>query len=301
MQQRENIPDHLHENARLRGFVGGRSVSFRLEVPVRRSREEAWQLLEQKISGGKVIPLRRKRLPLRALVMTGAAATLALLMTLSFLLFHYGNRSVSSVTGETYTLLLPDSSEVTLNGSSSLRYNRLLWPVKREVSLRGEAFFRVRKGKRFTVTTRRGSVTVLGTRFSVLSRDDRFRVMCYSGRVSVVPEKKGGNRIVLTPGLQTESSSAGNLVEPREFDPTRQPLWHKPGHYFSNTPLDKVLKAFARQYNVRLSYEREITHDRYYTGTLPENNMESALKMICLPMGLRYTLENNNIKITRNI
>ena len=298
MQQRGNIAEYHHGNGRFRIVVAGRHACFRLEVPARRSRGEAWDLLKEKISDGKVVPLRRRRLPLRASLLAGAAA-LALLMTLTFILFYYGNRSFSSVTGETFTLLLPDSSEVTLNGRSSVRYNRLLWPVRRRVVFRGEAFFRVRKGKKFTVTTRQGQVTVLGTRFTVLSRDDRFRVMCYSGSVSVVPVKKTGNRVLLTRGQQVETTGGG-VVQPHPFDPARQPYWHRPGHYFSNTPLDKVLEALAGQYRIRLIYDPAITQDRYYTGTLPENNMESALTMICLSMGLQFTPDKNNILITQN-
>jgi ferric-dicitrate binding protein FerR (iron transport regulator) len=294
MQQRENIPEHLYGNDPCRGNVAGRTLSFRLEVPARRSRAEVWQLLEQKISGSKVVPLRRRRLPLRAL--TGAAATVALLLTFSLYITFHGIQKVSSVTGESFTCLLPDSSEVILHGSSAIRYNRLLWPLQRKVSLEGEAFFRVRKGKKFTVTTRRGNITVLGTRFTVLTRTGHFQVACYSGKVRVAA---ADTTVILRRGMQVTSAATGTRISLRRFDPSRTPSWHQQGHYFSKTPLDDVLKAFARHYHARLDYTPEITHNRYYTGYLKENDRDKAIEMICLPMGLQYTLQNKHIKITK--
>src|SRR5690554_2465645 len=52
--------------------------------------------------------------------------------------------------------ILPDGSVVKLNQNSEAAYNRSMWFLNRNVQLnRGEAFFEVAEGERFTVETTR--------------------------------------------------------------------------------------------------------------------------------------------------
>ena len=71
------------------------------------------------------------------------------------------------------------------SAGSELNYNASKWGEKRELELKGEAFFDVEKGKRFDVNTELGKISVLGTEFNVLSRDSIFKVSCYEGLVQV--------------------------------------------------------------------------------------------------------------------
>ena len=43
---------------------------------------------------------------------------------------------------EQTTVTLPDNSEVFLNAASEVRFNDKSWEDKREVNLKGEAFFK---------------------------------------------------------------------------------------------------------------------------------------------------------------
>ncbi len=274
-----------------RGFTlrhHGREDRFFLHVPARRSREEAWEQLQAR--------LPHMRWHRRLLPLLGAAAAAALLFTLTFVLT--GITTFTTVTGEIRPLLLPDSSHVSLGEKSRLRYNRHTWRLRRKISLTGSAFFSVRHGQRFTVTTACGSVSVLGTRFSVLARSDHFLTRCYEGRVQVTPRL--GKQAILHPGLYLETTTDRPNTQPRKFDIHHHPPWNTRQHTFHNTPLNNVLNILAKQYHLQISFNPVITHERYYTGHLPDHDEEKALEMVCLPMGLTWKRTNGIINIERS-
>ena len=84
---------------------------------------------------------------------------------------------------------MPDGSSVNLNAGSELEYTSFNWKKNRVLSLGGEAFFKVKKGKTFTVITKEGNVKVLGTQFKVKSREKLYEVTCFEGKVQVVIQK----------------------------------------------------------------------------------------------------------------
>ncbi len=59
------------------------------------------------------------------------------------------------VTGsnEQLAFVLPDKSEVKLNENSSVEYNKFLFYFNRNISMKGEAYYIVTKGQKFTVET----------------------------------------------------------------------------------------------------------------------------------------------------
>src|SRR5690606_22489623 len=99
--------------------------------------------------------------------------------------------------GEKTEFLLPDNSKVVLNSDSEAEYKSWNWNKKRSVELKGEAFFKVAKGKTFDVNTSLGKVTVVGTQFNVKARDNRFDVTCFEGKVKVTYKNE---EVFLTPG-----------------------------------------------------------------------------------------------------
>ena len=76
-----------------------------------------------------------------------------------------GAKTIIADVGEREMLRLPDETDVVLNAASTLEYDASNWQSSREVTLKGEAFFRVVEGDAFVVKTAAGSVEVLGTSF----------------------------------------------------------------------------------------------------------------------------------------
>ncbi|MEM9052122.1 MAG: FecR domain-containing protein [Bacteroidota bacterium] len=125
-------------------------------------------------------PVEPKVVRMRPLVRLAVAASVLVILSLSIFLFT-GSESFETDILQQEFVALPDGSEVQLNSSSTLAFNKRNFEDERELDLKGEAFFEVKKGVKFTVTTDNGAVEVLGTSFNVNSREERLEVICYTG------------------------------------------------------------------------------------------------------------------------
>ncbi len=98
---------------------------------------------------------------------------------------------------------LPDGTEVVMNANSSMT-----WAIgsqdgpDREVWLKGEAFFHVRKTplkSRFIVHTDHFDIQVTGTQFNVVNRPSRDNILLREGSV-ILHAPDGGKLDMLVPG-----------------------------------------------------------------------------------------------------
>lgn len=91
-----------------------------------------------------------------------------------------------------YTVVLADGSEVMLNAGSELRYPTKFNDSKREVFLKGEGFFRVKRGEKpFVVVTQELSVKVYGTDFNVNTNNKNgVEALLVSGSVGVTVDDR---------------------------------------------------------------------------------------------------------------
>lgn len=221
---------------------------------------------------------------------------IAAILAIFFSIFYYTTNSDTNI--QTYiaqkeTIILPDDSEVILNAMSTLIYNENKWDNNRELDLDGEAYFKVAKGKTFTVITNIGSVSVLGTQFNIKNRENIFEVICYEGSVQVnsknhVQVLKPGDRFLILNNLLIEGLTVNNT----------NPFWINNESSFKSMPFTQVLAEFERQYNVTFNINN-IDTNQLFTGSFAHNNMEVALKAITLPLNLTYSKNNNKISLKR--
>ncbi|WP_452228683.1 FecR family protein [Lacinutrix sp. MEBiC02404] len=219
------------------------------------------------------------------------AAVFAILLTSSYFLFFNNMQSFETKYAETETLLLPDNSEVILNAASKLSFNKKSWKDNRSLELDGEAFFKVAKGKKFTVHTAAGIVQVLGTQFNVKERDNYFEVTCYEGLVSVTYNKE---TIKLAKGKSFRILN--NKTEFKDLHATN-PSWLQQESSFTNVPLRQVMEELERQYNIKIT-ANNIDTDQLFTGTFTHNNKDIALQSVSIPLKLSYTITGNTITLS---
>ncbi len=190
---------------------------------------------------------------------------------------------IKTAIGEQKNIVLVDGSRVTLNGDSQVSYNENTWDDKREITLQGEAFFTVKKGSKFIVNTKNGNVNVLGTSFDVNSSQDYFEVTCFTGKVSVTPNKKD-TTIVLVPGTYFRKS-AQQLVSGVNL--SKRPSWIDGESSFNKVALKYVLSTFEKQYNVKFVLDN-IDASVIFTGSFTHHDINIALESIFLTAGIRY-------------
>jgi len=217
------------------------------------------------------------------------AAAIAVIFIASYFYISTLDESVSTQYAERSEVRLPDNSEIILNADSRITYSEKNWDKERNISLQGEAFFKVAKGQKFTVATNDGLVTVLGTQFNVENRKGFFEVTCYEGLVSVIfngEETKlpAGNSFIAINGNVLKTESPVNTT----------PSWMSNESTFRSIPLNYVLDEFERQYNVEV-ITQNVNLEQLFTGSFSNTNINLALQSISTPSQIKYELEGNNV------
>lgn len=253
------------------------------------STEDSFNKIQQKIANkNKKSPIFKLH-PVRWSI--GIAASIVFLFGLFSIL---GNNSTIHETnfGETKTITLLDGSQVILNSKSTITFNDIDWKENRQLTLDGEAYFKVEKGSTFTVNTTNGSVTVLGTQFNVNSTNDFFEVVCYEGKVSV---SSGSSEHILLPSQSVRKINDN----PSESSTTKrlEPTWIYGESTFKSVPIKYVITALEDQYNIKIDSE-SIDDTTVFSGSFPHHNLRVALITVFDALEMKYNKkEKRNIKL----
>lgn len=279
-------------------------VSADLEPRFERDIGSLWDKIERKVDGVEepeeeevveetpVRPFRRKRSRIYGIV-----ATLFLLAIVLIVVNSGGEDDLTKlVTGvaETDTVDFPDGTRVFLASGSTLRWDEENWSQKRHFDLEGEAFFDVAKGDRFTVGTGKGRIAVLGTEFNVRVRDRVLDVSCREGRVEVTyPNVKEQ----LGPGEFIQIGSDSKVTR-GTISPSAVGTWTIGVFYYNGEALSRVFAEVHRQFDIEVdaidqSIERIPCH-----GYFSNEDLEEAMKQLCIPLDLTYEIDKANKKVT---
>ncbi|WP_281540727.1 FecR family protein [Maribacter aestuarii] len=190
---------------------------------------------------------------------------------------------VQTLVAEKTTIELPDASKVVINALSEVSYDKGKWDNKREIRLKGEAFFDVAKGAKFDVITPEGTVSVLGTEFNVKQRNGFFEVACFEGTVRVVSDGhteilQVGDNFKIVNGIKTSGKNSYN-----------EPQWTNNTSYFQRVPVSEVLDELQRQYAIKITVDNVDT-DQLFTGGFVHGDLDNALKAISEPMSLDFEI-----------
>ncbi|WP_157366744.1 FecR family protein [Aquimarina agarilytica] len=200
----------------------------------------------------------------------------------------------TSKNGERLVFELPDGSSVELNGTASVSFSKKDWKQnKRNLSLTGEGYFKVKKGSKFNVQTPNGTVSVVGTQFNVHSLNDYFAVECYEGKVKVAHKT---TTTMLTPGhgIRFKNKHSENIAISNTI-----PNWMNNNYNYSAVPLHVVLNDIQNVYKMTIDLQKVDTSQEF-TGKLITYDINKALKAVCTPMGLTYSIKKANIVINSN-
>lgn len=213
-----------------------------------------------------------------------AACIVVILSLVSFLRFY--NITVETIAGQHLVAELPDHSKVNLNAQSSLTYHPYWWKINRNVQLKGEGYFEVQKGRKFTVQSAKGSTQVVGTTFNILARDEVYTVTCITGSVKV--KSSVGFETILKPNSKAEIQTNGKIKVDTDIETFREISWKKNIFLFTASPVLKVFSEIERQYGVTI--KTNINPSSLYTGNFTKDqNVEEILGYVCPALGLKYS------------
>src|SRR3989304_4571436 len=156
---------------------------------------------------------------------------------------------ITTEKGQRVSFKLPDGSEVFLNAASSIQFPADFLNGKREISLDGEAFFRVvhKDDEPFIVSFKGGKVEDIGTEFNVKAwNEDKVSSVAVSGGEVVVSSNGTGRSVHLIEGQITKISGNGLLSQPAKYRIDHLTGWLDGKLYFDNTLLGDVFKSLSR-------------------------------------------------------
>lgn len=197
--------------------------------------------------------------------------------------------------GEQLAFTLPNGSNIKLNAQSQLTHNRFFWKNSKKVTLQGEGFFSVKNGLGLAVETSSGTVTVLGTKFNIKTRDNLFELSCFEGKVSfqTAPTKE---KVILTKG---NSIKLIDQILEKNTIKNNTPSWINGKSSFNNVPLSDALNELQIQYGITIE-KGNIDTSKRFSGSFFHDNLDVAIKTLLIPMSIEYELEDNKLKLISN-
>lgn len=208
-----------------------------------------------------------------------------------------GDNTLIVPVGGIYAVSLSDGTKVWLNSKSSLKYPVEFSGNTRNVTLEGEAYFEVSKNPHspFTVKTKSGNVTVLGTHFNISAyeEDRNFETTLAEGKVKVSEINKEKESVTLQPGQQARVRNEALRVA--EVDPSVYSAWKDGKFYFENENLKNILTKMARWYNFNIKFEQKSLEQIKFTGiVLKDEPIDRFLDIISKTSNVKYKITKVN-------
>ena len=206
--------------------------------------------------------------------------------------------------GGEYQLMLADGTRVRVNSESELVFPTCFNSDRREVFLKGEAYFQVApdSDKPFYVRVNDYIVKVTGTSFNVTSYTDDPCAMTtlVEGKVSVYGNDSTWN-CDLTPGHMLKFDKGTARVTSEECDPRIYTSWIDGEFKFRDMRLEDIMKKLNRWYDFEVAYEEEELKDLRFSGAAEKYNpVEFLLKMIEEVTKVRFDIEGKRIMVKNN-
>ncbi len=259
----------------------------KLDSPFKKSEDELWANIMSKTEQKP----KAKILSLHSNILRYAAAAVILILIGVPSLMKFYTKTVISKNGEHLSHKLPDGSKVSLNAKTSLSYHPYWWRFNRKIELKGEAFFEVQKGKRFTVSSNNGTTEVLGTSFNIYARDTDYKVFCKTGKVKV---SNLASTLIIKPGKIAIFNSKTKAGVIKTSSSENILGWRESKFVFKSILVNKVLEELERQYDVTINLNIKRNSSMLYTGFFTKkSSIESSLTFVCRSFNLKFRKVND--------
>lgn len=209
--------------------------------------------------------------------------------------------------GKRFDLLLSDGTRIILNAGTSLKYPiQFIEGSKREVFLKGEAFFEVAKDSchPFVVNTKGLDVHVLGTTFNVSAypEDRKTSTVLAEGSVRVHLQgwKKGAKKtILLTPDHMAAWEKSQNKLKVDPVDVNEHIAWVSGKMVFRSKPFSEILKVLERHYNVSITNNYTFLNDQKFLAKFDSESIEEVLRSFQTSEDFSFEINGNKIEINQ--
>ncbi|MES1249453.1 MAG: FecR domain-containing protein [Chitinophaga rupis] len=187
-------------------------------------------------------------------------------------------------TSEQKFLLLPDSTQVWLNGDSYLEFPDEFTDKKREVYLSGEAWFDVRHAEEvpFIIHTGKITTTVMGTAFNIKAYPYLRTVVISVSRGKIKVSRGEEVVAILQKGQQIKVSNTDTLIREKNIDIGKIASWQQGYISYEDETMGDILRDLEHLYNTEINVtDQSLLNMRITTSFNRSIGKEQALKIIC--------------------
>ena len=333
---KEILLQHLHEfdEASIESNVDFDSIYQRIitEIEENEEQEEEKIKTERRV---KIIQLFKN---------IGKAAAIFIPAFLIGILYMYFNgRGISNLGTKSFCeikaplgakteITLPDGSHVLLNAGSTIKYFSDFNVRNRNLTLEGEAYFKVAKNKKIPLIVNAANINIraVGTEFNVKAykNEGMIETTLIEGIVEISKgEDKAGQdeKISLKPNqkavyvkennnLAVYSTNKNEKVETKanqkeiyvkpvvsdKVDVAPIVAWTQDKLMFRGETLENICVKLNRKYDCTFAFENDGVKNLRFTGTLEDETLEQVLNVIKLISPIDYTINKKAVVIKEN-
>lgn len=208
--------------------------------------------------------------------------------------------------GQRAKVKLPDGSEVLLESNSKLTYPALFTNNERNVTLDGEAVFKVQSDKEnpFYVSSSVTSPKVMahGTEFRVINYkdEDKLYVFLKHGKVDFIPEQSN-KTLSLDAGEELIYNKENQYVSiqeaSRKYSDIEQGIYR-----YKEVALEQFVTELNRRFKTQIEIEDSSLKNIRFTGSLQNETQQDIINMILLSSpSINWKMKDDNIILYRKL
>jgi transmembrane sensor len=253
-----------------------------------------WQKLESSIT-----PVPLKMITFRSWI--SIAATIVLIAALAFLGWKSSTtHSIKAPMTELSKVTLPDGSAVYINAGSRITYRKGFGLIHRNLRLKGEAYFEIRKDNvPFVIKAGEASVRVTGTRFNVRSYSDQaeIKVTVTEGEVKFYESNLPDKEVTLLGGETGTFNKSSTTLKKQVTKNLNELAWKTGIMEFQNTPLSEVAEVLANTFHESLQVD-PVIQKCMLTVHFENQDLDAILTILQSTLELTIKKKNGKTYIT---
>ena len=293
------------------------SMAFRSHTLGGAVLDQAWQKLQEQVAGGTSgVDPEAEGTPARILPIWGWLAVASILLLAGvwvgkdYFASHQTPRLAETRTtnGQQLTLKLADGTTVRLNAGSMLTYPETFPTDKREVRLKGEAYFEVAPNATapFIIRTGDVDVQVIGTKFTVKAypESEFVKVAVVEGKVAVQANSEdaapAGKKVMLTKDEMATVEKSNSELNVTNYDRNDALGWQNGILYIEKADFPQIIKQLERWYGVEISVDSAVTVDATwrFSGKFENKSVDYILDVCRYPNVFTYEVSGKQVHIT---
>ncbi len=222
------------------------------------------------------------------------AAAATILLSFAVLLLNPQSTSYETILGEQRRVLLSDGTTVYLNTSTELTVQYSDTQRNVELSDSGEAYFEVAKdpARPFTVRTRRGTATALGTAFNVYAGQNATEVAVTEGLVAVARLGERARKLAANESALITSADVVRLAEPNAGETA---AWRTGRLVYSDVRLEDLLEDLNRYVPQPMAVANEQLGELRISAVLQLQEQQAMVQALAGTLDLEWTTVSDNL------